>query len=557
MVRASSYLGSLAVLAASAVGKEIEPNADLAAELYDSGVIHEQIIASKKAEFARQREAGAYASEQYPELGYAPCVNGWAEAIVGDRNNTFRCHNADLHSFLSHAALGDELGEGSSSWGWTSDDGREFVAIGQYQGTAFAEINSDGKLIYLGRLPQYSVPSEWREIRSYKHFMVIGSEAVGHGIQIFDMKKLLDIDPASPVTFDAKADLTSHFNALLPLGRAHNVVVNEELSYGVAVGAQPRNDTICASGLNFFDLTNPADPISLGCASGDGYVHDAQCLVYRGPDKRFEGRDICYGYNEDTLTIYDVTDKANVTNIISRISYEGASYTHQGWVLDVNNQEFLVLDDELDEVRGNGPGGDGYPVSFFWDIRDLTAPKQTGFFKSPTKAIDHNQYVIDNYIYQSHYGAGLRVLDASSIPSDPTGAGVCEAAWFDIYPEDDDMEGGGYVGFVGTWSSYAYFPSGYIFINTIERGAFVVKLTGKDCPKAPVCNADNCLRSFRAESVPGRLQESQEFCKSFLSAPVKDASVLPEHAVKNCAKEDKVAQASSACACLPAATPAP
>uniref|UniRef100_L2FDS6 Peptidase s41 family protein n=1 Tax=Colletotrichum fructicola (strain Nara gc5) TaxID=1213859 RepID=L2FDS6_COLFN len=493
MVRASSYLGSLAVLAASAVGKEIEPNADLAAELYDSGVIHEQIIASKKAEFARQREAGAYASEH-------------------------------------HAALGDELGEGSSSWGWTSDDGREFVAIGQYQGTAFAEINSDGKLIYLGRLPQYSVPSEWREIRSYKHYMVIGSEAVGHGIQIFDMKKLLDIDPASPVTFDAKADLTSHFNALLPLGRAHNVVVNEELSYGVAVGAQPRNDTICASGLNFFDLTNPADPISLGCASGDGYVHDAQCLVYRGPDKRFEGRDICYGYNEDTLTIYDVTDKANVTNIISRISYEGASYTHQGWVLDVNNQEFLVLDDELDE---------------------------TGFFKSPTKAIDHNQYVIDNYIYQSHYGAGLRVLDASSISSDPTGAGVCEAAWFDIYPEDDDMEGGGYVGFVGTWSSYAYFPSGYIFINTIERGAFVVKLTGKDCPKAPVCNADNCLRSFRAESVPGRLQESQEFCKYFLSAPVKDVSVLPEHAVKNCAKEDKVAQASSACACLPAATPAP
>lgn len=54
MVRASSYLGSLAVLAASAVGKEIEPNADLAAELYDSGVIHEQIIASKKVTGSEQ-----------------------------------------------------------------------------------------------------------------------------------------------------------------------------------------------------------------------------------------------------------------------------------------------------------------------------------------------------------------------------------------------------------------------------------------------------------------------------------------------------------------------
>lgn len=45
-------------------------------------------------------------------------------------------------------------------------------------------------MVYLGRLPQYSVPSIWREIRAYKNYMIIGSEAVGHGIQIFDMKKV-------------------------------------------------------------------------------------------------------------------------------------------------------------------------------------------------------------------------------------------------------------------------------------------------------------------------------------------------------------------------------
>ncbi|KAI8724346.1 hypothetical protein NCS52_00003500 [Fusarium sp. LHS14.1] len=479
MVRAAVGLGALATLISFSGAKEIKPDEAKAARLYDSGVVHNNLMALKNEEWVRQEEAGAFQSEQYPKLGYARCVDGFAEAIKGDRNNTFACHNADLHSFLSHAALGSTGGRGSSSWGWTSDDGREFVAIGQYDGTAFAEINKKGKLIYLGRLPQYSEPSQWREIRTYKNYVVIGSEAVGHGVQIFDLEKLLDIDPAKPVIFDAKKDLTSHFNALLPLGRAHNVVVNEELSYGVAVGAQPRTDPNCLSGLNFFDLTDPANPESLGCAKGDGYVHDAQCLVYRGPDERYQGRDICYGYNEDTLTIYDVTDKANVTNIISRISYEGASYTHQGWVLDTQNQEFLVLDDELDERDGNGPGGDGFPVTFIWDIRDLENPKQTGFFKHPTKSIDHNQYVIDNFIYQSHYGAGLRVLDGRSIPEDPTGAGVYEAAWFDIYPEDDDLPGGGSVAFVGTWSSYAFFKSGYIFINTIERGAFVVKLTGK------------------------------------------------------------------------------
>lgn len=45
--------------------------------------------------------------------------------------------------------------------------------------------------------------------------------------------------------------------------------------------------------------------------------------MYRGPDERYDGKDICYGYNEDSLTIYDVTDKSNVTNIISRTSYFG------------------------------------------------------------------------------------------------------------------------------------------------------------------------------------------------------------------------------------------
>ncbi|KFA73896.1 hypothetical protein S40288_00935 [Stachybotrys chartarum IBT 40288] len=555
MVHSKSYLGSLALLVAAATGKEMQPNAQVAAELYDSGVIHDQIMENKISQWTRARELGLYNADRYPELGYTACVNGWIEAIPGDRNNTFRCNNIDLYHFLSHAALGDELAEGSSSWGWTSDDGREFVAIGQYQGTAFVEIGSDGRMTYLGRLPAYSLPSFWREIRTYQHYIVIGSEALDHGIQIFDLHKLLDIDPASPVEF-TQDDLTSWTRQLLPLGRAHNVVVNEELGYFAAVGGQPRGDPICNSGLNFFDITNPADPISLGCAAGDGYVHDAQCLVYHGPDTRYEGRDICYSYNEDTLTIYDVTDKANVTNIISRISYEGASYTHQGWLLDVTNQEFLVLDDELDELSGAGEASDGFPVTFIWDIRDLENPRQTGSYKSSVRAIDHNQYVIDGLVYQSNYGAGMRVFDLTSIPSDPTGAGVCEVAWIDIYPEDDGLEGGGIIEFLGTWSSYAYFKSGYIFINTIERGAFTVRLTGSECPPTPVCNADNCLRAFRATSIPGRLEESQEFCATYTNSPFHDASVLPEYARRGCSG-DAVARASSACACLPTATAAP
>lgn len=173
---------------------------------------------------------------------------------------------------------------------------------------------------------------------------------------------------------------------------------------------------------------------------------------------------------------YDVTDKKN-TSVISRTSYEGASYTHQGWVLDAASQEYLVLDDELDEEDKAGPAADGFPVTFIWDIKSLASPKQTGYFKTSVRGIDHNQYIIDGISYQSNYGAGLRVIDLTSIPSDPTGNSVKELGFFDIYPEDDGLVGGGIVDFVGSWSSYAYFESGYIFINTIERGAFVVKRT--------------------------------------------------------------------------------
>ena len=306
--------------------------------------------------------------------------------------------------------------------------------------------------------------------------MLIGSEAVDHGIQIFDMNKLPTLDPADPVNFSTTADVVGRFSAL-PRGRSHNVVVNNELNYAVAVGAQPRNDS-CAAGLIYIDMTDPTTPTTPGCAGQDGYVHDAQCLVYRGPDTRYYGRDICYGYNEDTLTIYDVINKIglNTSTVISKTSYVGASYTHQGCVLDEQWQEYLVLDDELDEEEFAGPAADRFPVTYIFDIKNLERPIQTGYYKHKHYSIDHNQYVYDGMAYQSNYGAGIAVLDVSTIPTDPTGGLVEEVAYFDIYPEDDNEPNGGMIDFVGTWSHFAGFKSGFIFVNTIERGGFVVKM---------------------------------------------------------------------------------
>jgi hypothetical protein len=49
--------------------------------------------------------------------------------------------------------------------------------------------------------------------------------------------------------------------------------------------------------------------------------------------------------------------------------------------------------------------------------------------------------------------------------------------FFDCHPEDDDINGE--VAFLGTWSVYPYFKSGYILLNSIERGIFSLKYTGR------------------------------------------------------------------------------
>ena len=70
--------------------------------------------------------------------------------------------------------------------------------MAQADGAAFAELTDKGKLVYLGRLPQSSTaaPSIWREIRGYKNYIIIGSEAQGHGVQVFDMLKVnTSMDP--------------------------------------------------------------------------------------------------------------------------------------------------------------------------------------------------------------------------------------------------------------------------------------------------------------------------------------------------------------------------
>jgi choice-of-anchor B domain-containing protein len=298
------------------------------------------------------------------------------------------------------------------------------------------------------------------------HHVYIGSEAAGHGLQVFDLKKLLHI--RHPKTFNITRDLTAWFRGF---GSSHNIIANKESDTIFAVGAGKDGVAVSCSnanaGLIMVDVSDPSNPTLAGCNGDDGYVHDAQCVTYSGVDKDFNSHEICFGYNEDTLTIYDVTNKAN-SSIISRTSYTGFSYTHQGWNVDPDFR-YLLLDDELDEYHGDI----GYTTTYVFNISSLAHPVWTGKYVAPQKSIDHNQYIIDYISYQANYASGLRVLDVKSVLDDPSGNGIKEVAHFDCYPEDDDRN---LVHTVGAWSVYPYFESGNVVLNCIERGLFSLKV---------------------------------------------------------------------------------
>ena len=80
--------------------------------------------------------------------------------------------------------------------------------------------------------------------------------------------------------------------------------------------------------MHVIDASDPLNPTFVSCFGGDGYVHDAQCVIYHGPDIEYQGHEICFCYNAEHLTVVDVTDKDAIT-LVSRTSYEGVRYTHQ------------------------------------------------------------------------------------------------------------------------------------------------------------------------------------------------------------------------------------
>ena len=270
------------------------------------------------------------------------------------------------------------------------------------------------------------------------------SEAGGHGMQVFDLTKLRNVDNP-PVTFTEDA----HYSGV---GGVHNIVINPDIPYAFTVGGGDYG-----GGPHFINISDPLNPVGEGGYAGGGYSHDGQIVNYNGPDSDYVGRQIYVGSNTDEVVIVDVTDKGNPQSIAT-ISYSNSGYTHQGWFTE--DQRYFIVGDEFDETNI------GFNTrSVVLDFTDLDNPQEDFEYFGPTPAIDHNGYVKGNEYYLANYTAGLRVIDISDISN----GNMSETGYFDSYPSNNNAN------YNGSWNVYPFFGSGNIVISDMSSGFLLVK----------------------------------------------------------------------------------
>ncbi len=432
-----------------------------AGDLLVSGMPGADYAAGRATVFERDGDSWRAGPPIFTEIEeFDPVVGGQLDCSDGEAS-VFGCNDVDLVAYLPVSALGGERGTRLNDiWGWTDPETqRDYALVGRMDGTSFVDVTDPANPVVVGNLPRTEgIPgTSWRDMKVYSdHVFVVSDIAGAHGMQVFDLTRLRDF-AGTMITFDEDA----HYDRIASV---HNIVINEETGFAYAVGSSGGGDT-CGGGLHMIDVRDPKNPTFAGCfadpntgRAGTGYTHDAQCVIYRGPDEEHRGKEICFGANENALSIADVSDKANPV-ALSTANYPNIGYTHQGWL--TRDHAYFLMGDETDEF-----GAVDNTRTLIYDVKDLDEPLLVKEFFTENTSSDHNLYIVDDLMFQSNYNSGLRVFDVSD-PENPR-----EVGFFDTVPGADSPA------MRGSWSNYPFFRSGIVVVTSMGEGLFIVRKRG-------------------------------------------------------------------------------
>lgn len=431
-----------------------------------------------------------------------PCVAGVA--------GPYPCSNVDLLGLVPLAQLGGAAG--NDSWGYTAPDGTELALMGTGRSVAFVDVTDPVNPAVIGILPTASGDTQeadgavWRDMKVNNGHAYIVSER-GGGLQVVDLDALI-ANPTAGGTISADVTFEGASSGPFSLDGFHNLVINTDTDMLYLVGVDSHN----GRGMILVDISEPKNPQIAGDFEHDYTIHDAQCVIYQGPDADYNGdyvhptegdldadgdptngrqAEICFTFDEDVVNFVDVTDPAEayIINTIAHndgIVRNGAGspgtentvtgvYAHQGWLTDGHG--FLLYNDELDELNTRVGALTGGTNTYYVEIADLDATDADGTYNGadvhvwvhPTSlATDHNMYVKGDLLFQANYTEGIRVLE---IDEDAlrAGEGFTEVGFFDVDP------GVNAPGFAGTWNVFPFLESGTIIASSLDEGMYTLR----------------------------------------------------------------------------------
>ncbi|GEM_PF-5716173 len=312
----------------------------------------------------------------------------------------------------------------SDVWGYTAPNGTEYALLGVYNGLAIYDtsVRPKPKLVAFFR----GANSTWRDIKTWKNYVYVVTEAGYQGMWIIDMSK-----PATPRMVNSGWGKTIYRNC-------HNLAIDTDTGIAYLTGTNV--------GIVIADLkTNPANPKHLTTYRGP-YAHDLH--VQNG----------FAHLAEIYLNRYKILDvsKLPLLTTLGSAKAPGIRYCHNTWA---------TRDDRYCMTTNEASAG---PVGIF-DISNKKAPKLIAKYqanpRTAPRAIPHNVLIRDRIAYISYYTEGVRFVDISN-PSSPR-----EVGFYDTWS--------GYSsGYNGDWGVYALNPSGNVFVSDITSGLYIVKMIG-------------------------------------------------------------------------------
>jgi choice-of-anchor B domain-containing protein len=238
-------------------------------------------------------------------------------------------------------------------------------------------------------------------------------------------------------------------DALLDLGRSGRLFINPETGFAYILSGQ-----IVALDLK----DDPEAPEQVFVWNpGPPPPQNLECVIYHGPDDRFEGHEICFGaaYRR-SMVIYDVTDKGHPVKL-ARAFYRPFN---NAWHSAVSaDHRVLLVADSHDE---HNPGGN--TRTFLFDLSSLTAPVHFNTYQGPTRGRDLHLEVRGRYAFLANGRGGLRVLDLRQVAD----GRVREAGFFDMEPEEDSSDWFGA-------NSVDVLPSGIVIVGSMRQGLYVLR----------------------------------------------------------------------------------